>query len=267
MDLRHRRLGRHANQVFNRYLDLREETDGLSALPLFLSLRAAVRAHTGAAAAARQPEAAGAERMRGESADYVAAALDFLTPAPASLIAVGGLSGTGKTSLSYALAPDVGNAPGARVLRSDVLRKRLMGVAPETRLGPEAYAPQMSERVYATLGAQAAATLDAGHAAIVDAAFLREEERSAVAEVAAAAGVPFVGLWLEAPMPILESRIRARRDDASDATAAILRRQPELQTGRIDWLRLNASPEDPDRVAQAARATLLAAISEGRDSP
>jgi predicted kinase len=66
-------------------------------------------------------------------------------------------------------------------------------------------------------------------------------------------------------MPILESRIRARRDDASDATAAVLRRQPGLQTGRIDWLRLNASPEDPDRVAQVARATVLGAISEGGD--
>ena len=88
-----------------------------------------------------------------------------------------------------------------------------------------------------------------------------------MADVAAAAGVPFVGLWLEAPMPILESRIRARRDDASDATADILRRQPGLQTGRIDWLRLNASPDDPDRVAHAARATVLDAISEGGDRP
>ena len=110
-------------------------------------------------------------------------------------------------------------------------------------------------------------TIGAGHAAIVDAAFLREEERSSVADVAAAAGVPFVGLWLEAPMPILESRIRARRDDASDATADILRRQPGLQTGRIDWLRLNASPDDPDLVANVARATVLDAISERGDRP
>ena len=267
MDLHHRPLRRHANQVFNRYLDLREEADGLSALPLFLSLRAAIRAHTGAAAAARQPEAARADRMRAENAAYLAGAIDYLKPAAPSLIAIGGLSGTGKTSLSYALAPELGNAPGARVLRSDVLRKRLMGVAPETRLGPEAYTPQMSERAYATLCAQAAATLAAGHAAIVDAAFLHEEERSAVAAVGAAAGVPFVGLWMEAPMPILESRIRARRDDASDATADILRRQPGLQKGRIDWLRLNASPDDPDLVANVARATVLDAISERGDRP
>ena len=261
MDLHQRRLGGHANQVLNRYRDLRDEVDGLAAMPLFLSLRAAIRAHTGAAAAARQTDPPRAERMRTENAAYLAAASAFLEPSRTSLIAIGGLSGTGKTSLSYALAPELGRVPGARVLRSDVLRKTLMRVAPETRLGADAYTPEMSERVYAALCIQAEAALASGQVVIADAAFLRQEERDAIVAVARAAAAPFAGLWLEAPMPTLESRIHARRDDASDATVAVLRRQPELQTGRIDWLRLNASPDDPDHVARVARSAIAAMIS------
>jgi aminoglycoside phosphotransferase family enzyme/predicted kinase len=263
MDLHQRGLFAHANHVLNRYLDLREEADGLAALPLFLSLRAAIRAHTGAAAILRQQDPDRAARMRSDNPGYLAAAIAFLNVRPARLIAIGGLSGTGKTSLAHALAPELGRAPGARVLRSDVLRKRLVGVAPETRLGPDAYTPETSERVYRTLCMQAAAALRGGQAVIVDAAFLREEERSAIAEVGRAGGVPFDGLWLEAPMPTLESRIQARRDDASDATVAVLRREPQLQTGRIEWLRLNASPDEPERVARMARSV----IADGDGAP
>jgi predicted kinase len=64
-------------------------------------------------------------------------------------------------------------------------------------------------------------------------------------------------------MPTLEARIGARRDDASDATVAVLRRQPELVTGRIEWLRINASPEEPERVAKAARSALDAGLGRG----
>src|SRR5246127_816873 len=50
MDLEHRGLGHFANRVFNRYLDRSGEDDGLAAMPLFLSLRAAIRAHVTATA-------------------------------------------------------------------------------------------------------------------------------------------------------------------------------------------------------------------------
>jgi aminoglycoside phosphotransferase family enzyme/predicted kinase len=260
MDLRHRQLGRHANQVFNRYMDLRDEGDGLAALPLFLSLRAAIRSHTGAATAARQPDPGRAEALRRENASYLTAALAFLKPSPPSLIAVGGLSGTGKTSLAYRLAPEIGRHPGARVLRSDVLRKRLIGVAPEMRLGEHAYTPAMSERVYRTLYQEAEAALASGQAIVADAAFLREDERAAIASVAQAARVPFAALWLEAPMATLQQRIQVRRQDASDANIAVLRRQPELLTGRIDWLRLDASAGDPERIASMARSALAPVV-------
>jgi len=260
MDLQHRRLVRLANQVFNRYLDRRDETDGLAALPLFLSLRAAIRAHTGAVAAASQTEPAEAATLRGEIACYLDQALAFLAPARPVLIAVGGLSGTGKSTLAYALAPELGRAPGARVLRSDVVRKRLVGVAPETRLDAAGYTPETTERVYAGLRAEAGAAIASGQAVVVDAVFLREEERNAVAGGARAAGVSFLGLWLEAPRDVLERRIEARRDDASDATLAVLRLQQRRGAGQIDWLRLDASPGRPDQVLERARRALAESL-------
>ncbi len=262
MDLLHRRLGGLANQVFNRYLDRRDEADGLAAMPLFLSLRAAIRAHTGAAAAARQEDSAEAAMLRGDVACYLDEALGFLAPAAPVLIAVGGLSGTGKSTLAYALAPELGRAPGARVLRSDVLRKRLMGVAPEIRLDSGGYRSKTTRRVYARLRTAAAAAIASGQAVVADAVYLREEERDAIAGVARTAGVPFLGLWLEAPADVLESRIAARRDDASDATLTVLRMQSRQGAGRIEWRRLDASPGDPNLVLEQARQALAQALLE-----
>jgi uncharacterized protein len=98
---------------------------------------------------------------------------DLLHPPPPCLVAVGGLSGSGKSTLALSLAPGVGAAPGAVVLRSDEIRKRLSGVARLERLGPEGYSPQVSERVYATLAEQAIAVVRGGHSAIVDAVYAR----------------------------------------------------------------------------------------------
>ena len=260
MDLRHRRLGGFANQVLNRYLDRRDEAGGLAALPLFLSLRAAIRAHTGAAAAARQTDPARAAEMRRDNAGYLELALDLLEPRAPVLIAIGGLSGTGKSTLAYGLAPDLGRAPGARVLRSDVLRKRQLGVSPETRLGPEAYGPERSQAVYRALCEEAGGALACGQAVIADAVFLRAEERAAIGEVARLAGAPFLGFWLEASPGILEERLERRRGDASDATVEVLRSQQAVTTGPIAWRRLDATPQEPERVLERARAALAEAL-------
>lgn len=267
MDLHHRRLARFANQVLNRYLDMREEVEGLAALPLFLSLRAAIRAHTGAAAAARQPDRDLASAARRACEAYLAAASRFLAPVPPCLVAVGGLSGTGKSSLAYRLAPEMGRAPGARVLRSDVLRKRIMGVPPERHLGPEAYSAEISEAVYRRLCAEAKATLAGGQAVIADAVFLKEKERETIGAVARAIGLPFVGLWLEAPREVLEERLSARRGDASDATVQVLSRQYDVPPGRIDWIGIDARADQPEQVAIRARAAVTAALSNGRGAP
>jgi predicted kinase len=261
MDLDHRKLVPLANAVLNRYLDLRSEDDGLAALPLFLSLRAGVRAHVSAVAAAQQTDELRSEALRGEARSYLARALSLLQPSPPCLVAVGGLSGTGKTTLAYALAPQLGAAPGARVLRTDVLRKRLAGVAPETPLARQAYTQQAGAAVYAAQLAQVRAALTCGRAVIADAVFARPEERAAMAALAHELDVPFAGLWLHAPAATLEHRVDARRGDASDADVAVVRQQATYETGRIEWTTLDAGgdPASILRRAQDVLRTLLPA--------
>lgn len=239
MDLIHREHGEFANLVFNRYLDISGEGGGLALMPLYLAMRAAIRAHV-LAAAGEAEQAQGYFRLAG----------DILQPKPTVLVAIGGVSGTGKTTLAQALAPGLGCAPGARILRSDVIRKRLHGITPEIRLPDSAYGPETNARVYDTLYREAAAALASGQAVIADAAFLRAEERTAIAAAAHTARVPFSGLWLEAPANLLEQRLADRRGDASDADAAVLRRQLELDFGAVDWHHLEATGD----VAGEARA-------------
>lgn len=252
MDLRHRGLKVQAAMICNRYLDLAAQEDGLPALPLFLSLRAAVRAHVTATAAAALPAGAERDEKLNVARSYFDDADGILRPQPPRLVAIGGLSGTGKTSVAAAIAGDFGIAPGARVLRSDVLRKRLAGVAPETRLPPEAYTPGANARVYAALEAAAAAAIAAGYSVIIDAVAARPAERAAFAHLAARIGVAFTGLWLEAAPEVLMERLRVRKGDASDADADVLRRQLAFDLGAIDWQRIDAG-HSPEHVAGAAK--------------
>lgn len=260
MDLWHRDCRHEAALVFNRYLDRREEADGVAALPLFLSMRAAVRAHVVAAAAARLEEGEERAGFLAEARDYLAFACDSLEGSGARLVAIGGLSGTGKSTLAAGLASSLGDAPGARWLRSDVIRKRRHGVAPETKLPPEAYRAQASEAVYREVLSRAQAMLDQGRAVIVDAVFARAEERAALADLARRSGVPFTGLWLEAPPEILRDRVAARRDDASDADLAVLERQLGYDLGDLDgWHRVSARG-----TREEMRSRALAALGIGQ---
>ncbi|MGQ0733958.1 MAG: bifunctional aminoglycoside phosphotransferase/ATP-binding protein, partial [Acidobacteriota bacterium] len=215
MDLWRRGLPRHANAVLNRYLLETEELEGVALLPLFLSCRAAVRAKTSATAAHLQQEESRRNELRGLASVYLAMAGQLLHPPRPMLIAVGGLSGSGKSVLARALAPSVGAVPGAVVVRSDETRKRLGGVPLLQRLGPEGYSAAMSERVYASLAERAAAILRGGHSVVVDAVYARPTDRGAIERVAAAASVPFIGLWLDAPESVLAARAQRRRDDSS----------------------------------------------------
>ena len=132
MDLGKRGLARHASAVLNAYLDAEASTGnliGLGALPLFLSMRAAIRAKVEMLRAGMAPPDASATPRAKRPGRYFALAQNFMAPAAPRLIAVGGLSGTGKSAVARAIAPSVGAFPGAVHVRSDVERKRLFGVA------------------------------------------------------------------------------------------------------------------------------------------
>ncbi len=230
MDLVFRGLEGHANRVLNRYLDRTGDAFGLAALPLFLAVRAVVRSHvaglSGDGAAARA---------------YFTLAERCLTAEEPFLVAIGGLSGTGKSSVARELAL-LARLPvaGPRIVRSDTIRKRLAGVAPEVRLGPQGYTDDMGRRTYETIVEEAAAALRAGRPVIADAVFAREEERAAIEAAARQAGAPFLGVWLEAPLPVRLERIGGRTGDASDAGAAVARAQEAYDPGPLSWRRVDA---------------------------
>jgi hypothetical protein len=254
MDLEYRGLGHFANRVFNRYLDRGEEDDGLATLPFFLSLRAAIRAHVTATALDHANDAEAGAKMARDARRYFDLAERLLQPQPCRLVAIGGLSGAGKSTLAENLAPELGLRPGARVLRSDVTRKLLLGVDPEERLPASAYTREISARVYDALCRKAAVGLAAGYTVVIDAVALTAEERGSFAEVARAAAVPFSGLWLEARPEAMADRIRGRVRDASDASPEILDEQLRHDTGNIDWVRIDAGGRAEDCLAVARRS-------------
>jgi aminoglycoside phosphotransferase family enzyme/predicted kinase len=241
MDLWRRTLEPHANAVFNRYIVESGDRSGLALLPLFLSCRAAIRAKTSATAARMQRDGARAGELRDLAREYLVMARDFLEPGPPRLIAVGGFSGSGKSTLARAIAPSIGRAPGAVVVRSDEVRKSLLGVPIHERLGPEGYTADVTGRVYRAVSELVLDALKAGHSAVADAVFARSPDRIAIEQLATKAAVPFVGFWLDAPPDVLSARTETRGPDASDAGPSIVGRQVAEGHGEVSWHVLDAS--------------------------
>jgi hypothetical protein len=179
------------------------------------------------------------------------------------VVAIGGLSGSGKSTVAEAFAPRIGDGAGARILSSDRLRKALFGVTPETRLPPEAYAPEVSLKVYLTITARTAALASAGTTVIADAVFARLDERQAVEAAAQSAGVPFRGVWLELAPEVLRARVAARRGGPSDADVAVLERQLAYDLGPMGWNRVDAAGS-PESVAAAILRVMPQALRRRR---
>ncbi|NLH83398.1 MAG: AAA family ATPase [Phyllobacteriaceae bacterium] len=232
------------------------EVDGLAALPLWLTVRAGLRAKI-AAATARHLDGEARAEQEALARRFFAAACCYVEPHRPRLIALGGLSGAGKSTLARAIASDVGPAPGAIVLRSDTIRKVIGGVGEFTRLGPEYYTRDVSERVYRLLIAAAAATLASGFSVVTDAVSLHPEERARFASIAKAAEANFTGLWLDVDPAVASARVDRRRDDASDADAKVVAFQSARDPGTIDWHKLDSSGPKEATLA-AARAALAA---------
>ncbi|AOH83143.1 aminoglycoside phosphotransferase [Sphingomonas panacis] len=242
MDFWARGLRREAGIVANRYLDLSAaDESGIALVPFYMSVRASIRAHVLAAQAARTGAADDFDQAR----RYLALARDMLVAVPPRLVAIGGLSGSGKSTLARSVGGEIGVAPGARVLRSDVVRKRLAGVGPEQRLDPAQYTEESSRLVYAELRRLAGEALGAGQSVIVDAVFSDPAEREAIADVAALCGVGFHGFWLDVPEAERVRRIEARGPDASDANGDVARRQSTLPVVSGGWIVLAAGQDLP----------------------
>ncbi|HEY7610769.1 MAG TPA: AAA family ATPase [Alphaproteobacteria bacterium] len=266
MDLLHRRLAPHANSALAAYVGATGDIEGVATLPLFLAVRAIIRGHITAMMAAAD---GGGEALWAEAGAYFDLAEAALAPPPPVLLAIGGLSGTGKSTLGRAIAPRLGAMPGALMLRSDVVRKRLAGVPAEQRLPESCYTPEWSERVYAELLRLAGVALGGGHSVIVDAVSGHAEQRAALEAAAQRAGALFLGIWLEAPRAVREARIGGRIGgriaDASDADLEVARRQQEPDPASLAWRRLDAAGELPRTLETLAAALAAAGVRLRRD--
>ena len=249
MDLLHRGMLAHANVLVSRYLNVTRDYSGLALMPLFVSLRASVRAMV---AASNDDPDIGWQEAR--------ARLEFATnclglrPRP-QLIAIGGLSGSGKSTLAQAIAPELPGLCGAVAIRSDVCRKRLFKTSPEEPLALDAYTPEVSTRVYRIMQKDAARALRAGVSVILDATFIDGDENRSLERIAESAGADFTGLWLSLDLDVLQARIGMRGADASDATAAVAAAQWERVSASPAWTVLDAVGT-PEEVAKKALEVL-----------
>lgn len=251
MDLIHFDQRVAANAVFNCYLAGagEENLDGLRLLPLFLSVRAAIRAHV---LFVKSEHAGEGDAVWREARRYFDLAARLIAPKPPLLVAIGGLSGTGKSVLARALAGLVEPPPGAVIVRSDVVRKRLFGVSETTALPESAYQPDTSKRVYDALGCTAQRILAQGCSVVLDAAYLQGTERTEIADIAATQGTRFLGLFLTADLATRLARIEQRQDDASDATRNVALKQETFAIGRVNWHMVDASGT-PEQTLRSAR--------------
>lgn len=234
VDLNHRGFVEDEHRLLSRYLSQTRDYGGLEIVPLFQSLRAMVRALT-AGLKDRDPT-----QFLAEALGY---ATRTITP---RVLAVGGLSGSGKSVAAHAIAPVVGGV----IIRSDLVTKRFHKVAPEAPLPPSAYTAESRAGVYRRAFADARKALNAGFPVILDATFTGSPWRDAAQSLAKEVGVPFQGFWLTAPPEVLKSRVRARQNDPSDANANVIDRQVQSHTPPTDWVQIDASAK-PDAVAEA----------------
>lgn len=257
MDLWCRGLAPQANRVLNHYLDRRDDEDGLPLMPAFMALRAAIRAHVIATQATAATTAPARARLQAQALRYLDTGLACLAPRAARLVAVGGLSGSGKSVLAAAIAPAVGAPPGARVLSSDRIRKALHGVEAQARLPARAYGLEVSEQVYAAQAGRARELLAAGCCVIADAVFDRPADRERIAQAATQARAGFAGFWLQAPPATLMARVKARVNDPSDADEDVVQRQLARSPVASSWQSVDAGG-----TAQATAQHVLRQLEE-----
>jgi hypothetical protein len=235
MDLQHQRRHDLASRFLNAWLQESGDYGSVRLLRFYVAYRAVVRAKV---CAIRASQANQGRRARAAALascrSYLALAGRSLERDKTALIITHGLPGSGKTIFAQAALERF----GAIRIRSDVERKRLHDLAPlaDSRSSPGTglYAAEATRRTYARLLELAADLLKAGYTVIVDAAFLRQDERAQFSQLAHGLAVPFVIASLQASRNTLGTRISQRLQagkDASEADLAVLQLLEEKQQG------------------------------------
>lgn len=234
MDLLAHGLPRLAWRLLGRWLQGSGDDGGLALLRYYAAYRALVRAQV---AAIREQQGGNGAHHAG-LAGRLQLAQQLLEPAAPVVVAMSGLSGSGKSVVAQSLAEQLGGV----CVRSDVERKRLFGLPATARVpAAEIYGAAAGRRTYERLHQVVRSCIDARVPVVVDAASLRRHERHAMRELAESLDVRFHLVVCDAPLPLLRRRVAERAaqgTDASDADAAVLEQQ-------LQWREPIAADEQP----------------------
>ena len=238
MDLEEHDEEQFARRLLNRYLELTGDYEGLQVLRYYLVYRAMVRAKVDIIRLRDRSQSAAQRRvLLNEFGNYLSIAdHDAERKSPALLI-MHGLSGSGKTTMSQKI---IEHCPVIRI-RSDIERKRLHGIRETDRVSEAAakrlYSQEATNRTYARLLSLATTVIEAGFSVVVDATFLRAEERSEFRNLATQLEVPLLIVSCQASRAELQARVASREagnQDASDAGIAVLQEQLRIESGLYD---------------------------------
>ncbi|MDQ6960102.1 MAG: AAA family ATPase, partial [Mariprofundaceae bacterium] len=205
-------------RFLSRYLECSGDYDGLSLLSLYLSYRAGVRGKVACLLSDDHGIDAGEKtRQQAEAARYFDLAESYALPSYPRLFATGGLSGSGKSRLALLGC----GIERAIIIRSDATRKRVANYHTQLDL----YGAEMNVRTYKTMFTAAKTALAAGFSVILDATFLRWEDREHIRQLVSSTGVESRIYWLDVDKQVLRKHIRRRmrkKTDASDANLHVL---------------------------------------------
>lgn len=237
MDLMFRGQKIKANRVLNGWLShwtqiSKQETYSLLRLfRLFLSVRAAVRCHVTAHCALGE----GALAQMAIAKSYLTAAIGHLSHAQPKVMAIGGLSGAGKSYWSRKLAPHLDEHFGAVIIRSDEVRKNLFDCAYEDALPEAAYSSEVSQKVLEEMCLRADLCVKAGIGVVFDATFIALSWQEKVRDFAFERGLGFCGLFLECDDTVRLDQLKRRQNDVSDASETIARQQQQPEKLSKNW--------------------------------
>lgn len=259
VDMESKGQRRLASILFNHYLAASDDWDGVPALPLFMSCRAAVNAYVFAEQAAGMTDKVEATLMANRAYAHLVLARRYLIPKKPLLMACGGLSGSGKSRIGRETAPFVGDPPGAVILRDDVLRKNILGVGLEEHIDTASYTPELEQKVFDELCERCLQLLKAGQSVVADALFHDPKQRMEIERVAREAQADFLGLWVDAPLEVRKERVMKRLRNPSDVkTAEELEKQLTIDVGPITW---NVIDSSGDRMVTLSKVrSLLSAV-------
>lgn len=217
MDLQHRQRPDLAYACLDAYLQASGDYAGLAVLRFYLGYRAVVMAKVSTIRAKQL----GGQIDLTQCERYLSLAEQFNWPTKPALIITFGLPGCGKTTVSQIVLEKY----QAVRLRSDVERKRLFGLFAEQSSGSAIdggiYTPEATLRTYQHLLDLSEHILQCGLNVIVDAAFLKTNERLAFRQLANRLHVPFAIVAISVDESLQRQRILARQQDASEADLAV----------------------------------------------